>query len=303
MNNGVGIDLGGSHVSAILLNAQGELLHKEFLPITDHSQQAVIDAIIQTVRKLPKSYSSVGMSVPGNVDPRKRSARWMPSFQWGREVALGEILAKELGYEVEMRNDGRCAAIAESIFGVGRGSPVFALLTLGTGIGGALIVDGTLFDGSTFDAGDFGHHVIRAGNDGFDCVCGKRGCFEMHASAAGLVRHYARCGRKAGNAAEVMDAYRAGDHAACEAFKSYKDDLAHGIANLITFYNPDTIALGGGLSQAPEVFDGLAQLVDDKTLPMTRGSAKIVPAALGPDAGAIGAAWLGMTAKKPAQRP
>ena len=296
MNNGVGIDLGGSHVSAIVLSPQGQLLHKQYASITDYSQSVVIEAIVECVSKLPRSYDSIGMSVPGNVNPLKRTARYMPSFPWGGEVALGDILTRALQFPVHMRNDGRCAAIAESLFGVGRGSSVFALLTLGTGIGGALILDGTLFDGVTFDAGDFGHHVIRAGEDGFACVCGKRGCFEMHASAAGLVRHYIRCGGKAGNAAEVMDAYRAADDAAHRALATYKEDLAHGIANLITFYNPDTIAIGGGLSLAGEVFDGLMQLVDSKTLPMTRGVAKILPASLGTDAGAIGAAWLGMTA-------
>lgn len=195
---------------------------------------------------------------------------------------------------ITMRNDGRCAAIAESLLGSGKHSAVFALLTLGTGIGGSLIIEGQLFDGASFDAGDFGHHVIRAGEDGFACVCGKRGCFEMHASAQGLVRHYARSGGTARNAQEVMQQLRAGNDAARNAFSNYLDDLSTGLANLISFYNPDTIAVGGGLSHAPEIFDNIHALVDAKTLPASRGFVKIVPAMLGADAGAIGAALLAL---------
>jgi glucokinase len=178
------------------------------------------------------------------------------------------------------------------------------------GIGGALIIDGVLFDGSTYDAGDFGHHVICSGDDAFDCVCGKKGCFEYHASADGLVRHYhrelSRSTRQHGgdalissellknNAEEVIALVRKNDDIAKQALRRYKEDLSHGLANLITFYNPDTIAIGGGLSQASEIFEGLTQLVDAKTLPATRDKVIILPASLSVDAGPIGAALVGL---------
>lgn len=173
----------------------------------------------------------------------------------------------------------------------------------GKGIGGALIIDGVIFDGSTYDAGDFGHHVICSGDDAFECVCGKRGCFECHASADGLVRHYHRelskCTRQHdrllnNNAEEVIALVRKNDDIATQALRRYKEDLSHGLANLITFYNPDTIAIGGGLSQANEIFEGLTQLVDAKTLPATRGKVIILPASLSVDAGPIGAALVGL---------
>ena len=200
---------------------------------------------------------------------------------------------------------------------------------LGTGIGGALIINGNLFDGSSFDAGDFGHHVIRSGDDdAFDCVCGKRGCFEVQASADGLVRHYRKQLLKLNkernkvistgnveeislhqnnvvassdhhdinndsiNAEKVVIMMRQGNEAAKQAFHVYMDDLSSGLANLVTFYNPDTIALGGGLSQATEIYKDIQRLVDSKTLPATRGKVKIVPCLVGVDAGAIGAALL-----------
>jgi glucokinase len=194
-----------------------------------------------------------------------------------------------------MRNDGRCHAIAEVKYGAGINSKILAMITLGTGIGGALVVNGKLFDGSTFDAGDFGHHVIHNGGPlAFDCVCGKKGCFEYHASADGLVRHYTKLNgdKNITNAHEFMILLRQSpnDLLLKQAFHDYRNDLSTGLANIVTFYNPDTIIIGGGLSQAPELFDGLVDLVDSKTLVATRGNVKIVPAKLANNAGAIGAA-------------
>jgi predicted NBD/HSP70 family sugar kinase len=238
------------------------------------------------------------MGVPGNVDPVKGCTRYLPNFGWLEPVELGKLLINKVDMhdaQVRLRNDGRCAALAESKYGAGIGAAVFAMLTLGTGIGGALIINGKLFDGSSFDAGDFGHHVIRSGTeDAMQCVCGKRGCFETHASAQGLVRQYKRHGGEAENAEAVLTAMRAGTPAATKAFEVFLDDLATGIANLVTFYNPDVIALGGGLAQAAELYVDLQQRVDDKTLPATRGRCRIVPSTLGPDAGAIGAAILSL---------
>jgi len=179
----------------------------------------------------------------------------------------------------------------------------------GKGIGGALIIGGVLFDGCSYDAGDFGHHVICSGDESFDCVCGKKGCFEYHASADGLVRHYHRELLRSrrqqkdvlissellkNNAEEVIALVRENDEIAKQAFRIYKEDLSQGLANLVTFYNPDTIAIGGGLSQAREIFEGLTELVDAKTLPATRGKVTISPASLSVDAGPIGAALVGL---------
>jgi glucokinase len=291
----LGIDLGGSHVTAIIMDATGAVSQRSTLAIDDRSLDVVVHTIRECVAGISESFQAIGMAVPGNVDPFNGTARYLPSFGWEQEVPLGDILKQFWGLPIEMRNDGRCAALAESRFGVGRGSAVFAVLTLGTGIGGALIQNGHLFDGCSFDAGDFGHHVIRSGSAAFACVCGKRGCFESHASAQGLIRHYEREGGLAENAAQVMAAVRSGEVQASHAFETYIDDLATGLANLVTFYNPDIIALGGGLSQAAEVFENLQALVDEKTLPATRGRARVVPSALGPDAGAIGAALLGLS--------
>eukprot|EP00607_Mallomonas_marina_P010361 CAMPEP_0182421360 /NCGR_PEP_ID=MMETSP1167-20130531/6712_1 /TAXON_ID=2988 /ORGANISM="Mallomonas Sp, Strain CCMP3275" /LENGTH=270 /DNA_ID=CAMNT_0024598411 /DNA_START=437 /DNA_END=1249 /DNA_ORIENTATION=- len=268
---------------------------------------------------MTKTIRYIGLGIPGNVDPINGCTRYLPNFQWTQSVPIGKELSNQLHLPVHMRNDGRCAAVAESRYGAGKNSNIFAMLTLGTGIGGALIINHKLYDGCSFDAGDFGHHVICSGQEAFQCVCGKKGCFEYHASANGLIRHYQRerermrererereensCDPRKektdtddielDNALIILEKVRGNESIAISALHSYKNDLATGLANLVTFYNPDTIALGGGLAQAEEIFEGLQDLVDTRTLPATRGIVKIVPAVLGVDAGAIGAALLG----------
>lgn len=307
MQRAVGIDLGGSHVTAVMIDEGGMVLARSGTPIKQHDFETVFPLMVECAQAVFKHspdarspelarmpVQALGLGIPGNVNPRDGSTRYLPSFPWGR-IEIGKLFEDKFHLPVTMRNDGRCAAIAESRLGSGRDSRVFALLTLGTGIGGALIVDGQLFDGATFDAGDFGHHTMHSGESSFPCVCGKNGCFEMHASAQGLVRHYQRQGGTAGNAAQVMEDYRQGNLQAHAAFNNYLDDLSTGLANLITFYNPDTIAIGGGLSHAPEVFENIHALVNSKTLPASRNFVKIVPATLGQDAGAIGAALLALS--------
>ena len=302
-----GVDIGGTHVTCVLMDHTGTVLKKEVTPVTDRSVDAVVDVIARGLNVILAELDSIhciGVGVPGNVDPVARTARYLPNFGWPLNVPLGQLISSKLirhsSTPILMRNDGRCAALAESRYGAGKEAKVFSMLTIGTGIGGALVINNTLFDGSTFDAGDFGHAVIRNDIDAFDCNCGKRGCFETQASAYGLVKQYQKQHQMINhvdnpmvtNAQEVLQLVRTGDSIACQSFNIFMDDLSTGLANLVTFYNPDVIALGGGLAQATEIFQQIQSLIDNKTLPATRGKCQIIPAALGTDAGAIGAGVL-----------
>ena len=314
-----GVDIGGSHVTCVLLMAAPdggsggggvEVQAKEVAAVTDRGVDAVVDVIVRGLLAVlagvgPDDVLAIGVGVPGNVDPVRNVAKYLPNFAWPADVELGRLISKGLGVfqkvRIVMRNDGRCAALAETLLGAGHASRVFSMLTLGTGIGGALVIDKKLFDGATFDAGDFGHSVIRSDADAFECNCGKRGCFETQASAYGLVKQYRKqsasssSGDAVTNAEQVLQLVHAGDAAALRALDVFLDDLSTGLANLVTFYNPDTIALGGGLAQASILFERLQTLVDEKTLPATKGKCRIVPASLGPDAGAIGAGVLALS--------
>ena len=331
----IGVDLGGTHVLAALVDPAGVVhaRHGESLSAESRGSRDLIGAALATCivnvwRHASKEFpdclplAGVGIAVPGNVDPNKGLARYLPNFGWLEPVDLAALVldraadgndldkpstVRELTKldKVHIRNDGRCAALAERHFGVGASGEhsVMAMLTLGTGIGGALIHDGgqsrrgVLFDGCTFDAGDFGHHVMRSGTEAFKCVCGNSGCFECHASAAGLVRHWRALGGSEAaisldDARSVVQRMREGDAMGKAAWTAYRADLAAGLANLVTFYNPSLIVLGGGLSSTPELYEDIEAAVDASTLPATRGKCRIVRSALGPDCAAIGAAWL-----------
>ena len=350
MEVGVGIDIGGTHLSAVAISTHEIMdqfmrqcatksspgacvldtliLCKAHRKVTDRSVAAVVQLLVELLgdiydqlRMLREDFviSGLGMGVPGNVDPKTGTTRYLPNFGWSSPVPLRALILDRLDkrfdrdkLRIEIRNDARCAAIAEAAFGAGMGSKVFAMLTLGTGIGGALVIQGKLFDGASYDAGDFGHHVIRSGDDALDCVCGKRGCFEKHASAMGLVSQYrllmAGQGRQVGDgglsAADarghdalcILEKMRSGDPESTRSWDIYCDDLSTGLANLVTFYNPDIIALGGGLGQAAELYEGamMQKMVDDKSLPASRGVIRVVRAGLGTESGSVGAALLSL---------
>jgi glucokinase len=300
----IGVDLGGSHVTAMLVEADGTVLHQDSCDVTDRSFAAVLKLLIGLIRGVAgnaKSLPAVGMGSPGNVDPKDGVVRYSPNFGW-IDMPLGEELRRAFETPIFIGNDARCATLGEHTYGSGKGKKNFALLTLGTGLGGGVVAEGKLLLGNTLAAGEFGHHQIRS-TDGFICGCGKSGCFEAQASGTGLLRHaravaasfprsilFADKGHEVGSKA-IRKAAEAGDPHALAAWRAFIDDLACGLANVIAFVNPELIALGGGVSSAGDfLLQAVRPKVDALTTMAPKGSTKIVTAALGNDAGAIGAA-------------
>lgn len=306
MQKAIGVDLGGSHVMAAVIQEDGSILNRHEQDITDHAVDAVIKAIEDTIGAAlsdvkDKSIVGIGIGSPGNIEPRSGTILYSPNFQW-TNVPLGERLRGHFDMPVFIGNDARCATLGEYSYGIGRGTKHFALLTLGTGIGGGIVSEGVLLLGNTAGAGEFGHHQIRP-NDGFVCNCGKIGCFEAQASGTGLIRHALalmpsfpksrlldkdrdKLGSKA-----IRKAAQAGDPHAMAAWKNFTHDLATGLANVIAFVNPELIALGGGVSSAADfMLDNVRARVDELTTMVPRGTTRIAVAKLGNDAGAIGAA-------------
>lgn len=304
----IGVDLGGSHVMAAVVDDGGAILEREDIDVESHASDDVLATIakaVETVReRANEEVGALGLGSPGNVDPITGTVRYSPNFGW-HDVPLGRLLHEKLGLTVSIGNDARCAALGEYLHGTGRGTQNFVLLTLGTGIGGGIVVDGALVLGSGSTAGEIGHHQIRA-TDGFHCHCGKRGCFEAQASGTGLIRHALAVAssfprstlvsgkpEKLGSKA-IRKAAEAGDAHGVVAWSNYADDLARGLANVIAFVNPETITLGGGVSSAGDyMLDALRPRLDE-LVTMTpremRRDTKISIASLGNDAGAIGAA-------------
>ncbi len=274
--------------------------------IVDHAFDVVVRSVVDVIRSVTGSGkkdggTAIGLGSPGNVDLASGTIRYSPNFGW-HDAPLGAKLRESFDLPVYVGNDARCATLGEHTYGCGRGTANFVLLTLGTGIGGGIIAEGTLLIGNGAGAGEIGHHQVRA-TDGFYCNCGKIGCFEAQASGTGLLRHAIAVApsfprselvsgkpEKLGSKA-IRKAAEAGDVHALAAWNRYIDDLARGLANIIAFVNPEMIALGGGLSSAGDfMLHAVRPKVEELTTMSPRGQTKIVAAELGNDAGAIGAA-------------
>jgi glucokinase len=309
MKYAIGIDLGGSHTMAAIVDERGRILSKFKRELTAHDPSYVVGEIAKVVGKAcralrGKNLVGIGLGSPGNIDGKSGVIRYSPNFGW-HDVPLGSLLLKKLDQRVHILNDARCAALGEYEHGSGRGTKDFVLITLGTGIGGGIIAGGRLVFGAAMGAGEIGHHQIRP-TDGFVCNCGKTGCFEAQASGTGMLRHalalapsFPRSVLLAGDPAAwgskmIREAMLAGDGHAVATWDRWLDDLAIGVANIIAFVNPEVIALGGGAGQADKrvLATPLTEMVDKLTTMSPRGQTKIVSAKLGNDAGAVGAATL-----------
>jgi glucokinase len=316
MRTAIGVDLGGSHVTAAVVTEDGTILHQHEEDLEDLRFEAVIAALGTTIGMALRDASdavAIGIGSPGNIDAGTGAVLYSPNFGW-QNAPLGETLRGKFGVPVFVGNDARCATLGEHTFGTGRQTKDFVLLTLGTGIGGGIIGQGQLLLGNRWGAGEIGHHQIRP-TGGFVCTCTKIGCFEAQASGTGLIRHalalapsFPRSGlldvaRDKLSSKKIRKAAQAGDDHAIAAWKNFIGDLAIGLANIIAFVNPETIALGGGVSSAGDfMLDAVRPQVETLTTMVPRGTTQIVVAALGNDAGQVGAATMalrgGLTAGK-----
>jgi glucokinase len=308
MRRAIGVDLGGSHVMAAVVDEDGTIKNRHEVDIVDHNVDAVLGAMKSAIGDAlgsVKSDSIVGIGVgsPGNIDARTGMIRYSPNFHW-TNVPLGERLRGMFNYPVYIANDARCATLGEYTYGVGRGTKNFVLLTLGTGIGGGIISEGSLLLGNAMGAGEFGHHTIRP-VDGFVCGCGKIGCFEAQASGTGLMRHAVAVApsfprstlldipREKWGSKKIRQAAAAGDGHGLAAWNRWVEDLAIGLSNIIAFVNPEIIALGGGVSSAGDFLVGaVVPKVEERTTMVPRGTTRIVAASLINDAGAVGSATM-----------
>jgi glucokinase len=308
MRQAIGIDLGGSHVMAAVVNEDGKIQARHERDITDRSSDVVFAAIDKVVKEAiddakDKTVVGIGIGAPGNIDLASGTICYSPNFGW-RDVPLGAHLRASFSFPVFVANDARAATLGEHTYGAGRGTENFVLLTLGTGIGGGIIANGAIVLGATAAAGEVGHHQIRP-HDGFVCGCGKIGCFEAQCSGTGLIRHALAIApsfprstlldvprEKLGSKA-IRKAAQAGDGHGLAAWRNWIDDMGYGLANIVSFVNPELIALGGGVSSAGAfMIDALTPLVAARSTMAPDANTKLVTAQLGNDAGAIGAATM-----------
>ena len=310
----IGIDLGGTGIKAGVVNDKGEILSKASCPtLPERGYEAVIrdmaNLAIQVARDSGHEIGdmeAIGVGLPGIMDPRTGRIPFCTNLGW-HDVPLVEEMAKYVDVPVFVDNDATVAGLAESVAGVSAGCENSVFVTLGTGVGGGVVLGGKVFSGSHGVATEIGHMITVV--DGEMCTCGNKGCFERYASATALIREGRRmCEAKpdaalakavggdlsAINAKHVIDLAKAGDPDCAAIFDRYVEHLAIGLVNIINLYDPEVIVLGGGVSHAGQflldaVRAKLPSLVFYKGMPYAR----VELAKLTNDAGIIGAAMLG----------
>jgi glucokinase len=308
----VGVDIGGTKVLAGHVDAQGSVSSSVRLETPHRSKEpsVVEDTIVAAVNELAQGeqVASVGVGAAGFIDGKGSTVMFSPHLSW-RDEPLKEALEKRLGVPVLVDNDANTTAWAELRFGAGRGFQQMLCITLGTGIGGAMVINGQVFRGGHGMAGEFGHMQVVP--DGRRCECGNRGCWEQYSSGNALVRDarelvqaqsptaYKLQELVEGDPAQLTGpvvtlAAQAGDAAAIEMFREIGGWLGTGIANLVAAFDPEIVVIGGGVSDAGDLLlDPAREMLSRKlTGRGFRPEPPIVKAELGPDAGFIGAADL-----------
>jgi glucokinase len=318
----VGIDIGGTKVAAGVVDEDGRVLARARRDTPSRDAALVEATIVALVEELRTDHEvvAVGIGAAGFVDADRARVRFAPHLAW-RDEPLRDAVTTKIGLPVVVENDANAAAWAEWRFGAGRGEDHLVMVTLGTGIGGGIVVDGRVQRGRSGMAGEFGHMVVVP--DGHRCECGNRGCLEQYASGNVLgreARELARAGspvavgllERVGGDVDglvgpvVTAAAREGDACAIELFEDVGRWLGVGLANLAAALDPGLFVIGGGVSDAGELLLGPARESFRRTLTGRgyRPEARIVRASFGPEAGLVGAADLArLTSRQPSARP
>nr|WP_202489902.1 ROK family protein [Streptomyces sp. SID8381] len=295
----IALDVGGTGMKAALIAADGTLLHQARRATgRENGPDAVVENILGFTAELRalgaerfgEPAAAAGVAVPGIVDEEHGVAAYAANLGW-RDVPLRALLAERLGgIPVALGHDVRTGGLAEGRIGAGKGADRFFFVPLGTGIAGAIGIDGRVEAGAHGFAGEIGHIVVRPG--GTPCPCGQRGCLERFASASAVSQAWAEaCGDPQADAADCAKAVESGDARARAVWQEAVDALADGLVTALTLLDPRTLIIGGGLAEAGETLfaplrEAVRRRVTFQKLPA------VVPAALGDTAGCLGAGLL-----------
>jgi len=306
------IDLGGTKILTAVTNSQGEMLSRDH-SITPalKSHEAIIQSILESAyRALEQAdvaiseLTAIGVGAPGLANPETGILLTSPNLPGWRDVPLKDIIQERLGKKTFLINDANAAALGEFYFGAARGARNFIYITLSTGIGGGIVIDGKIYSGTIGAAGEVGHMTID--DEGPICNCGNRGCWETLASGTALARE-ARHRIKEGVTTSILE-YAEGDvekvtaqvvHSAAEQGDSLAKELIArtgyyvgvGLANLINIFNPELIVIGGGLSNIGDMLLKPAfKVAGERAYKEAFQAVRFASAELGRDSGVLGAA-------------
>ena len=312
MTNRIGIDVGGTNVKIALVNEKGNIIYSNSIPTrAEMGYEYTINNMKEAIRELlkethtdAKSIEGMGFGFPGQIDCQKGIVRLAPNIPGWVDVPIAEIMEKEFGIPTRVDNDVRCAALGELNYGAGIGCENLICITVGTGIGSGLIVNGKLVRGASNAAGEIGHIKLDI-NEGPLCGCGDRGCLEAFASGPSIVamaEEYIKGGKstKYRELANpditpyiVSEAAKQGDAVAKRIFTIIGGYIGVGLASVVNLLNPEKIIIGGGVAAAGDLLlDPIKETLIKRAMPIAGSAVEIVPAQLGNSAGVIGASLL-----------
>ena len=291
----IGIDIGGTSLKCGVVNELGEILFSFLVSLKDAKTEAeiidlMVNAIKQCTDQLNEPVVGIGIGFPGLIedDVIIGGGVNLPGFE---NLPLGKILKELTGHNVAIDNDANLMGLAELMYGAAKDSTDAIFLTIGTGIGGAVMINKGLYSGYKNRGGELGHTVIQ--HNGIICACGGRGCLETYASVTALIRFYQTQNPSANENIDgktIVEKYLSGENHAIKTMQHHFDYLASGIVNFVNVFSPQKVIIGGGISEAGQFYiDELTQRVKVFALPVAFNHTTIVAADLGNKAGLLGA--------------
>ncbi len=306
--NIVCFDVGGTFIKYSVINEKGEMLFKDKLPTPREKCKSEIPKLmVEKINDVSKYFKidAAGVSTAGQVDSENGeiifASENLPGYTGAK---ISQYLREELNLHCFVENDVNAAALGEMWRGAARGKDSFVCLTLGTGVGGAIVINGELYKGIKGGAGELGHMIIN--EEGEDCGCGAKGCLERYSSTSALIRNYNRALMNDGintkgdiSGEKLMDLVKAGDSVASKVYKDFLNHLAVGITNIVHILDPGYVVIGGGISAQGESFvRDLERAFRNKAMKSYSEHTEILLAELSNEAGVYGAAYIALKALK-----
>lgn len=298
MGNIACFDIGGTFIKYGILDIEGNIIFKDKFPSPrENCKKQIPLEISKQINKMLNKYDifAVGISTSGKVDSHNGEISFasenLPDYTGAKISRDIKILT---GLDCFVENDANAAALGEYWKGAGKGIDNFVCVTLGTGIGAAIMINGKLYKGARGGSGEVGHMIINEGGE--ECNCGGKGCYERYASTSALVRTYeaiANLPRDTINGRDILDKVKDKDPLATEVYNEFLNHIATGLANITHILDPGLIIIGGGISEAGEMFfKGLNSVFAKVVMPCYSKHTRIVQAKLGNDAGLVGACYI-----------
>ena len=314
MGKRIGIDVGGTNVKIALVDDKGKIIYSNSVPTyaqmgyeytVNNIKQAIKDLMRETNTKTT-DIQGIGFDFPGQVDYKTGVVKLAPNIPGWVNVPIAKMIEDEFHIPTRIDNDVRCAALGELKFGAGKGCENFVCITVGTGIGSGLVINGQLVRGAANAAGEIGHIKLQM-HDGPICGCGDTGCLEAFASGPSIVA-MAQENLKGGKSTKfremagvdgeitpyiVAKAAEAGDPVAKRIFEIIGGYIGIGLVSVINLLNPEKVIIGGGVAEAGDLLlEPIRKTIKERAMVIAGNSVEIVPAQLGNSAGVIGASML-----------